>query len=291
MVAKQRKEPKQNIIYRRKLRPDYRLTDGQALPFFEDWKALHVPGHTLHDIVLYHQKTRTLYAADCILNVGGKFNLPIPVFFNGRMRQSLTRLKELDIATILLAHGDMLKPDNTAEIFDTMISLLDRPKNDIQKFYYNVSFFTPEFWRHIFARGFAQKKDNDNADRLKSSGLLAGQGRFENFSGSLDASTAGKEFKFSDSAAVRSACPFDETLLHDAGKLIIAGKEFHRMERPAQPPRRAPRPEPGSCRNFLIGNAETPLERLHDRLHAVELLFPVKQFCSLARRHRIPPHI
>ncbi len=158
MVAKQRKEPKQNIIYRRKLRPDYRLTDGQALPFFEDWKALHVPGHTLHDIVLYHQKTRTLYAADCILNVGGKFNLPIPVFFNGRMRQSLTRLKELDIATILLAHGDMLKPDNTAEIFDTMISLLDRPKNDIQKFYYNVSFFTPEFWRAYLRKRIRTKK-------------------------------------------------------------------------------------------------------------------------------------
>jgi glyoxylase-like metal-dependent hydrolase (beta-lactamase superfamily II) len=160
-VARQARKPKQHLMYKRTLSPDFPLPDGGAIPFFPGWKAIHVPGHTLHDLALYNPEDRILYAADCIINAGGRYHLPNPVFFKGRMAQSMKKLSALDIETILVAHGEPIHPDNPAAVFEHMISLMDLPLNDAQRFYYNVGFFTPEFWRAYARKRMRGKHTKD----------------------------------------------------------------------------------------------------------------------------------
>ena len=38
---------------------------------FPDWKALYVPGHTMHDTVFYNPADQILYIADLICDVKG----------------------------------------------------------------------------------------------------------------------------------------------------------------------------------------------------------------------------
>jgi glyoxylase-like metal-dependent hydrolase (beta-lactamase superfamily II) len=56
-----------------RIQPDFLLKDGDALPFFPDWQAVAVPGHTSHDLVLYHADQSLLYVADCFLEVKGRY--------------------------------------------------------------------------------------------------------------------------------------------------------------------------------------------------------------------------
>lgn len=97
----------ENICYPRKVRFDHPLDDGATLPGFEDWTVLHSPGHTNHDIVLYHAGARLLYAADVILCVNGKMLLPFPVPMEDQMSGTLERISRLDVKTLLLAHGGL----------------------------------------------------------------------------------------------------------------------------------------------------------------------------------------
>lgn len=147
------------IHYRRKLKPDYLLHDNELLPMFGDWRVKHVPGHTLHDITLYNESEKILYGADIILNAGNKLNLPIPVFFPGKMKRSLNTLGTLDIKKIFLAHGDPLDTDAPAELFSSLLSLVDEPKNEIQRYYHRVSFFTPELWKSYFRKRMRARKE------------------------------------------------------------------------------------------------------------------------------------
>jgi len=137
----------QRIWSRRLVRPDIVLDDGEALPGFGDWKALHVPGHTLHDLALYNQEARVLYAGDCIINRNGKYNTPIPVFFHGTMRRSYEKLAALGARTVIPAHGDVIENADCAAIFGRMTEILEQPKNEMSRMAHRVSVFAPPVWK------------------------------------------------------------------------------------------------------------------------------------------------
>ncbi|MFC3096067.1 MBL fold metallo-hydrolase [Alteromonas sediminis] len=86
------------------LQPDFILEDGQALPFFTDWVALHTPGHTNHDLSLFHAESENLYVADLIVRVKGRYHPPYPVYYPNRYKDSLKRLLTLGQPTLLFAH-------------------------------------------------------------------------------------------------------------------------------------------------------------------------------------------
>lgn len=159
MVREQSGRKKMAINYRRTLHPDYLLQDNELLPMFPDWRVKHVPGHTLHDIVLYNEKERILYGADIILNAGSKLNLPIPVFFPGKMKHSLHTLGSLDIKKIYLAHGNPLETDDAGKLFSSLLHLVDEPRNQIQRYYHRVSFFTPELWKSYIRKRIRVRKE------------------------------------------------------------------------------------------------------------------------------------
>ncbi len=146
-VALANREPFRSVLFRRRLRPDIILKDGDSLPCFNEWRVLEVPGHTLHDLVFYHDASRTIYAADSVIEVKGSYKLPIPIKFSGRMYQSYARLKELPIAEMLLAHGEPQHHPDTQAIFDELIRQLDAGPSKLMKRVYWYTIFSPEVWQ------------------------------------------------------------------------------------------------------------------------------------------------
>jgi glyoxylase-like metal-dependent hydrolase (beta-lactamase superfamily II) len=125
-VARTTKRPFENLFYSRHVKFDVALTDGTRLPGFEDWMVYHSPGHTNHDIVLYNETFRVLYAADVILCVNGKFLLPFPVPMEERMHSTLDKIGALTVDTLLLAHGGLMA-------VDSMMSLSRELKEQLAK--------------------------------------------------------------------------------------------------------------------------------------------------------------
>ncbi|MDD3852458.1 MAG: MBL fold metallo-hydrolase [Syntrophomonadaceae bacterium] len=147
-VARHNHRRLQRICYKRKLRPDYLINDGDTLPFFPDWKALHVPGHTLHDLVFHHPADKVLYIADLICEVKGKHQLPLPILFKDKMSHSFDKLGKINAKTIIRAHGEVIYPDSCTDLFDFMKSLLEKPDSKFVKRINLMSIYTPEIKRH-----------------------------------------------------------------------------------------------------------------------------------------------
>lgn len=149
IVAYHNQRKLEKSLFDRTIKPDYLLNDGDELPMFNDWKVVHVPGHTLHDIVLFNAQASILYAADCILDIKGKFQLPLPVVFPNQMRQSYAKLAALNAASILLAHGETILTQSSAALFTSMQLQLDRPPNKMTRRVRRLSIYSPEVWTNI----------------------------------------------------------------------------------------------------------------------------------------------
>jgi glyoxylase-like metal-dependent hydrolase (beta-lactamase superfamily II) len=85
-----------------------RLADGVSVPGYEDWLAIHTPGHTAHMVALYHPASRILYAADNFVRHKGQFWSPIPVDIPYAYSHTLHRLRGLDVSFALLPHGGIV---------------------------------------------------------------------------------------------------------------------------------------------------------------------------------------
>lgn len=86
--------------------PPQPLSDLSPVPGFEDWIAIHAPGHTTHMVLLYHPASRILYAADMILRQRrGEFWSPVPVDVDWAYSHTLHRLRGLDVRFLMMAHG------------------------------------------------------------------------------------------------------------------------------------------------------------------------------------------
>ncbi len=157
--------------YSSTLRPDYSLEDGDPLPGFEGWQAIHVPGHTLHDLALFHQGMRILYTADAIIKEKDKWLPPIPVLFKNQMRRSYLKMKNLKPARIITAHGDEIEKEDILHIFETMIETLERPLNSMGRAAFSVSLFPPQVWKSRIAGMRDRRKEKRNHDdRNKTDG-------------------------------------------------------------------------------------------------------------------------
>lgn len=137
----------QPVVFKRFVNPDYRVKDTDTLPGFPDWQVIFVPGHTTHDIVLYNKEEKLLYSSDLIINVHGRYNLPIPVFFPGKMTRSFRKLMKFEIKKLLPAHGEAIETDNPEEDFQKMIVLLKEPAGEMAKKIQSISVFTPQVWK------------------------------------------------------------------------------------------------------------------------------------------------
>ncbi|MDD3895132.1 MAG: MBL fold metallo-hydrolase [Syntrophomonadaceae bacterium] len=146
-VARRRKLKLERILSVRRVKPDYFLDDNALLPFFPDWQALYIPGHTSGDIALYNKETGILYPGDCVTEVGGKLVLPVPISFPQAMAASFDRLARLDIKQLILAHGNT--SEDPRQVIDYLHTLIDKPRNQMSVSAHRMQVFSPEYRRSI----------------------------------------------------------------------------------------------------------------------------------------------
>jgi len=119
----------QSVRYQRSIIPDYFIMEGQQLPLFSDWQVLYNPGHTLHDVALYHPESMMLYWADSICSANGRFHLPVPVLYPELMRESLKRMVALEPRQILLAHGGIFRVQDQELLSKQVEAVLNKEVN------------------------------------------------------------------------------------------------------------------------------------------------------------------
>jgi len=127
-VSIKMKNPPKRMWYPSALKPDYIVEDGQKLPFFDDWQIIYTPGHTSHDISLYHEQSKTIYLGDVVLKINKKYLLPMPVTLPKLMEKTLTSLSKLDIENLLLAHGSQVVIKDKKVFFHKLINQLNEKK-------------------------------------------------------------------------------------------------------------------------------------------------------------------
>jgi glyoxylase-like metal-dependent hydrolase (beta-lactamase superfamily II) len=127
-------QPFRRLWFKRAYTPDHPLRDGDTLPFFPDWRVLHLPGHTHHDIALYNEETGDLYAGDLILKVQTRYIPPFPVTMPLKMAESLTRLASLKVNRVFLAHGGAVTGKITPEFFLSAIPYIGARLKPMMRF-------------------------------------------------------------------------------------------------------------------------------------------------------------
>lgn len=105
VLAFVKKKPIRNLWFNRKIKYDIELQNKQFLPGFEDWQALHTPGHTLGDLSLYHADSNSMYISDLIIKTKGSYFPPLPVLDPDLYLRSLDLLCEINPKHLYLAHS------------------------------------------------------------------------------------------------------------------------------------------------------------------------------------------
>lgn len=123
-VSRKQKRPFKILKHPVVLKPDYFIDDGDNIPFFEDWKVIFAPGHTNHQLTFYHPEEKILYAADVAVCVNQRLQLPYPVELKDLAKNTLLKLSELDVETLLLAHGGIIQQENVNNLFLTLLPKL-----------------------------------------------------------------------------------------------------------------------------------------------------------------------
>ena len=127
-VARKKKKPFKRLAFPRSLHINYPLSDGDVLPFFEDWTFLFSPGHTTVDHSVFHKDTSTAYLADLLIGLGTRYHSPYPIASPEQYRKSLTTMRDKHIKNVLLAHHGLHTVPATT--YNAVIdSVSDRPKN------------------------------------------------------------------------------------------------------------------------------------------------------------------
>ena len=87
------------------------LADGEVLPGLGGLRVIHTPGHTPGSVCLYSSTRRLIIVGDILQRLRGAVTLPNYVFTDDMAlaRQSIARLAELDIDTILFSHYPALR--------------------------------------------------------------------------------------------------------------------------------------------------------------------------------------
>ena len=94
-----------------KVNVDETLDDGQELPYLGGITVIFTPGHTLGHICLYHKRSKTLIAGDALcVEEGMLARTPAFTTFDAALyAQSLVKLAQYDIETVICYHGGLYK--------------------------------------------------------------------------------------------------------------------------------------------------------------------------------------
>lgn len=133
------------LYYNKKVAPEYKLHNMSPLPMFDDWQAIHAPGHTSHNIYLYNEKHGLLYISDTIIDSRGKFLPPVPVLFPEQMKQSLLKIKSIRPKYLLLAHGPRPFYEYDEKMVDDTIRKIDGGSPRYIRMFYFISKFTSQY--------------------------------------------------------------------------------------------------------------------------------------------------
>lgn len=104
-VAGRMGKAKKNLWYSPVLKADYQLNDQDSLPGFSDWCVYTTPGHTDRDLSVFHRDSNKIYVGDLLVKVKKRFIPPIPVNYPEQYRASLSKVKNMQPQSMLLAHG------------------------------------------------------------------------------------------------------------------------------------------------------------------------------------------
>lgn len=140
----------ENIFYQPHFSIDMVLKQGTPLPFFRDWQAIEVPGHTSHDIAIYNRKHACLYTGDVLIKVKGKYLLPFPVCFPSAMKITMNRLKGLKVKQLLLAHGGVVQVKDFPLVIENLLKSLERGPGFFWNKLMYLQYFSPEVRKRRF---------------------------------------------------------------------------------------------------------------------------------------------
>lgn len=85
------------------------LKDIEHLPGeFSDWWVVQLAGHVSHMVGFYHVFSRTFYAADLLVLIKGAFFPPFRVDIPNAYRETLLRVRSLEVRCLLLPHGGIV---------------------------------------------------------------------------------------------------------------------------------------------------------------------------------------
>ena len=103
-VAQRLGKERRKAWYSPILKPDLVLSDQQKLCDFDDWQVLYTPGHTNHDLSLYHAPSGQVYVADLLVKVKGQLHPPYPICHPNQYRRSLHKVAAMKVDTLFCAH-------------------------------------------------------------------------------------------------------------------------------------------------------------------------------------------
>ncbi|PKL18881.1 MAG: Zn-dependent hydrolase [Spirochaetae bacterium HGW-Spirochaetae-5] len=141
IAARRRKMKMLRVSYPKKIAVNFPLKDMSLLPGFPDWQVYSIPGHTEHDIVLYNKRESFLYCSDTVVKIRDKYLSPFPVTDKIKMSKNLSRIMNLKVESIAMAHGGFSKIENFSELISYLIKELDTPLTGILKIFYPLTLF------------------------------------------------------------------------------------------------------------------------------------------------------
>jgi glyoxylase-like metal-dependent hydrolase (beta-lactamase superfamily II) len=97
---------------------DEHLEDGECLDIAGGIRVIFTPGHTPGHLSLYLERSKVLIAGDALRAESGSLNGPNPsmTLEMGTALQSLRRLADLDIDTIVCYHGGVVSEDANGQL-------------------------------------------------------------------------------------------------------------------------------------------------------------------------------
>jgi glyoxylase-like metal-dependent hydrolase (beta-lactamase superfamily II) len=128
---------------------DFILDDNEKLPWYNDWQILLLPGHTDHDIALYHKDKKLLYAADLLIKAAGRFQLPFPVTDPLAMKHSLLRVLDLDLKRLLISHIGEVDMTDIKEVLKDLSTKTHMPADRLGSMLRYLAFITPRAGTHL----------------------------------------------------------------------------------------------------------------------------------------------
>jgi glyoxylase-like metal-dependent hydrolase (beta-lactamase superfamily II) len=107
---------------------DEQLQDGALLDLAGGVRVIFTPGHTPGHMCLYHERSRTLIAGDALTSNDGQLQGPnegaTPDMSTAS--QSVQRLAQLDVQTIICYHGGVVELDASKQIQRVALELTQK---------------------------------------------------------------------------------------------------------------------------------------------------------------------